>query len=144
MYLRSQPGGELERRLGYGPGRLSRGWWLLFALVKPRPDNFEFGGYTHFSGARIGHPGLGNARPTVEEELQRDFGGPAQVLAAKAAYIARLQTIGHERLAKVLPVAPGADYPVGSGVYQCNIPRPIPCRVTAFIAPGETYLGMYD
>ena len=42
LYLRSQSAGELERRLGYGPGRLSRGWWLLFALERPAPDNFEF------------------------------------------------------------------------------------------------------
>ena len=49
LYLRSQPSGECERGLGYGPGRLSQGWWLLFALERPTPDNFEFGGYTHFS-----------------------------------------------------------------------------------------------
>ena len=65
------------------------------------------------------------------------------MLAAEAAYIARLQITGHERLAKVLPVGPGADYPVGSGIYQCNIPRPLQCAVAAFIAPGETYLGMH-
>ena len=73
LYLRSQPSGECERGLGYGPGRLSQGWWLLFALERPTSDNFEFGGYTHFSGARIGHPSLGNTRPTVEEELQKDL-----------------------------------------------------------------------
>ena len=66
IYLRSQPASEIERRLGYGAGRLARGWWLLFALEKPSPDNFEYGGYTHFSGGRIGHPSLGNARPSVE------------------------------------------------------------------------------
>ena len=65
------------------------------------------------------------------------------MLAAEAAHIARLQITGHERLVKVLPVGPGADYPVGAGIYQCNIPRPIQCAVAAFIAPGETYLGMY-
>ena len=70
-------------------------------------------------------------------------GGPAQVLAAKAAHIARLQITGHERLAKVLPVGPGADYPVGAGIYQRDIQRPIECAVAAFIAPGETHLGMY-
>ena len=42
MYLRSQPSGELERRLGYGPGRLSQGWWLLFALVVAAGSSFEF------------------------------------------------------------------------------------------------------
>ena len=65
------------------------------------------------------------------------------MLAAKAAHIARLQITGHERLAKVLPVGPGADGPLGAGIYQRSIPRPIQCAVDAFIAPGETYLGMH-
>ena len=65
------------------------------------------------------------------------------MLATKAAHIARLQIAGHERRAKVLPVGPSADYPVGVGIYQCNIPRPLQCAVAAFIAPGETYLGMH-
>src|SRR5436190_1691885 len=144
LYLRSQPGDELERRLGYGPGRLSQGWWLLFALERPAPDNFEFGGYTHFSGSRIGDPGLGTGRPHVEQELQRDLGGPAQLLAHKGRHSAGLKIDGPERLAKVLPVARGADYPVGAGIYQCNIPRPITCKVAAFVAPGGLYLGNYD
>ena len=65
------------------------------------------------------------------------------MLAAEAAHIARLQITGPDRLAKVLPVAAGADYPVGAGFDLCNIPRAIKCKVAAFIAPGETYLGMY-
>ena len=129
--------------MGYGPGRLSQGWWLLFALERPTPDNFEFGGYTYFSGSRIGPPGDPN-RPTVEQELLKDEGGPAQLLALTAKLIATLQLSGHERLAKVVPVGPGADYPVGTGIYQCNIPRPISCKVAAFVAPGATYLGMYE
>jgi len=82
-----------------------------------------------------------NLRSQPSGELERRLaerpGGPAQVLAAKAAHIARLQIKGHERLAKVLPVGPGADYPVGAGIYQCNIPRPIQCAVAAFIASGN-------
>ena len=114
------------------------------ALERPTPDNFEFGGYTHFSGSRIGNPGLGTGRPHVEQELQRDLGGPGQLLAHKGRHTAGLQIAGPERLAKVLPVARGADYPVGSGIYQCNIPRPIACKVAAFVAPGGLYLGKYD
>jgi len=143
LYLRSQPSDELERRLGYGPGRLASGWWLLFALEKPLPDNFEFGGYTHFSGSRIGPPGMGGSRPHVEQELARDLGGPAQVRALKVKHIAGLQLSGPERLAKVVPVARGSDYPVGSGIYQCNVPYPIRCKVAAFVGPRETYLGLY-
>jgi hypothetical protein len=61
LYLRSHNAAEVERRLGYGHGRLAPGWWLLFALDRPSPDNFEFGGYTHFSGSRVGNPALGSA-----------------------------------------------------------------------------------
>ena len=143
LYLRSQSAGEIEQRLGFGPGRLSRGWWLVFALEKPLPDNFDFGGYTDFSGGRIGHPRVGGSRPKVEEELEQDLGGPAQVLAARARRIATLQITRADRVAKVAPVAAGSDYPVGSGFPQFNIPHAIKCKVAAFIAPGETYLGMY-
>ncbi len=143
QYLRARRSNELERRLGYGPGRLASGWWLLFALEKPRPQDFEFGGYTHFSGSRIGDPRLGDARPHVEQNLAALLGGTGGVEALKPKLIAQLQLMGHQRLAKVIPVARGADYPVGTGIYQCNIKSPIRCRVAAFVRPGGTYLGDY-
>jgi hypothetical protein len=144
LYLRSQSSNELERRIGYGSGRLAKGWWLLFALEKPSPANFQFGGYTHFSGARIGPPSLGNARPTVEESLKETLGGNAALMAQRTASLAALQLTGPERLAKIIPVAGGADYPVGTGIYQCNVgPGAILCVVAAFIPPGGMYTGMY-
>jgi hypothetical protein len=136
----------LERRIGYGPGRLAEGWWLLFALEKPAKEHFEFGGYTHFSGARIGDPRLGDARVSVESSLTEEFGGEQALIGAKAAHIERLQLFGPDRLAKVIPVAAGAQYPVGSGIYQCNVKPsgPIRCRVAAFVPPGGTYTGDYS
>lgn len=144
IYLRSQPSAELERRIGYGAGRLAQGWWLLFALEKPTAANFQFGGYTHFSGGRIGHPSLGDSRPAVEDSLKATYGGDAALMAQRTASIAALQLAGPDRLAKVIPVARGMDYPAGTGIYQCNIgPEPILCIVAAFVPPGQTYTGMY-
>jgi hypothetical protein len=55
-----------------------------------------------------------------------------------------LELSGANRLAKVIPVARGNDYPVGSGIFQCNIgPDPVLCVVADFIGPGGTYTGMY-
>jgi|SRR5215469_7432091 len=145
LYLRGQSSTELERRLGYGPGRLASGWWLLFALDRPAPGNFEFGGYTYFSGSRIGDPGLGTGRPHVEDDLLQNFGGTAGMAAAKARHIAALELDGANRLAKVIPVAKGTDYPVGAGIYQCNVgPAPIRCKVAAYIPPNGKYLGNYQ
>lgn len=144
LYLRGQSSSELERRLGYGPGRLAQGWWLIFALDKPASTDFEFGGYTHFSGSRIGDPKLGASRDHVETDLAKHLGGSAGVAHAKIGHVAGLELSGPNRLAKVIPVAPGNDYPVGAGIYQCNVTSPVKCKVAAFVPPGGTYLGNYN
>lgn len=143
IFLRGQSSAELERRLGYGAGRLAQGWWLLFALDRPLVSAFEFGGYTHFSGSRIGNPAQAN-RPHVETVLAGQVGGPAGMAAIKDRHVAGLELIGPNRLAKVIPVASGSDYPVGTGIYQCNVTVPIRCKVAAFVGPGETYQGNYS
>lgn len=142
-YLRGQSAEELERRIGYGHGRLASGYWLLFALEKPPPEHFQFGGYTYFSGARIGHPALGDSRSTIDASLKEDFGSDSALQAAKIRHVERLQLFGPDRLAKIIPVAAGQEYPVGSGIYQCNISHPLRCKVAAFVSPGETYQGKY-
>src|SRR5690242_16456649 len=139
VYLRGQSSAELEHRLGYGPGRLADGWWLLFALDRPPSAKFEFGGYTMFSDSRIGDPGLGRARPHVQDELVKDLGGAANVEKAKERHVAALELTGSNRLARVIPVKKGNDYPAGSGIYQCNVTIPIRCKVAAYIPPGGKY-----
>lgn len=142
-FLRGHDGSELENRIGYGSGGLASGYWLLFALEKPDASNFEFGGYTHFSGSRIGDPLLGTQRPTVESRLSSDLGGSSAVLKRKEMHIKGIQLFGPDRLAKIIPVERVHEYPAGSGIYQCNVPRPIRCKVAAFVAPGEIYRGDY-
>ncbi len=143
MYLRSQPSQALEDRLGYNRGTLAKGWWLVFAIDKPDPSNFEFGGYTYFSGGRIGPPSLGDTRTTVETSLASQLG--KNLDGQRRSHVTNFLRIqGHLRLAKVISVTKPTEFPMGTGIYQCNIRDPIRCRVAAFVEPGQIYTGMYE
>jgi hypothetical protein len=53
---------------------------------------------------------------------------------------------GHERLAKLTPAtahSQGEEYAPGKGIFQVKIVKPLPFRVKANIAPGQTWLGDY-
>ncbi len=142
-YLRKQPEAELADRLGYEKGRLSDGWLLLFALAKPLVENFEFGGYTHLSGSRLGPPALGDARMHVEESLSKLLGGATAVSKLKEQRLRELELSGHKRLAKVIPKKGGNVFPAGSGIFQCRMKEPISCKIAAWIPPGGVYDGDY-
>ena len=139
-YLRMQTASELERRLGYTPGRLDAGWWLLWLMQIPSPDDFEFAGYTQMSGG-VPHGHLAPAgRPAIEQSMH--IAG-WDVTARKRKVIAdAFRIAGRERLAKVAPVNPAAGpmpYPPGSGIPQWKIVAPgLPFRVVQFI-PGDSY-----
>src|SRR5215470_17227242 len=51
-FLRGQDARELERRVGYGAGRLKDGFYLLFLNRVPKPDEFELRGYSHLPGGK--------------------------------------------------------------------------------------------
>lgn len=148
LFLRSQPAAELERRLGYRAGRLQQGWWLLFLTRMPRPEEFEFAGYSHLSGGVVQGHLPAPPDPRGAEARLRDGGYDLDGL--KRDTIAGTFTLsGAERLAKVIPVAPQEgepgipDYPPGSGVPQWKLIQPLPWHVAAFVGPGEEYRGMY-
>ncbi|MBC8129737.1 MAG: hypothetical protein H7Y08_05390 [Rhizobiaceae bacterium] len=143
LYLRSQAGEEIERRLGYRKGRLSSGWWLLFLQQMPAPDQFEYRGYSQMSGGRAqGH--VRSDTPTAEESLLRSG---VKVFSLKSRTLKETFFLsGPGRLAKVVPVAEAfgeLDYPPGSGIPQFELTAPLPFRVVAHVGPGETYLGDY-
>jgi len=125
MYLRSQPGAELERRLGFAPGRLSRGWWLLFLEDMPTAADFEFRGYTQMPG---GIP-MGHVNPTglnAEQRLRQDGYDVSRLKAMRI--VDTLRIAGPERLAKVIPIDPPGGpssmpipYPPGSGFPQWEL-----------------------
>ncbi|MEA2838601.1 MAG: hypothetical protein QOD89_3151 [Bradyrhizobium sp.] len=142
-FLRRQPASELERRLGYAPGRLAKGWWLLFLEQMPTPDDFEFMGYSYMSGGvSQGHVRPG---PTAEQELKA---GKYDVFGLKRRTI--LQTFrlaGPDRLAKVVPIggeSGSMPYPPGSGFPQWKLIQPLPFRVWGSVGPGQVYSGDYS
>lgn len=143
LFLRQQPSHEIERRLGYAPGRLATGWWLLFLQQLPAPPDFEYMGYSYFSGGVAqGHLQPG---PTMEQEL-RAAGN--YLLKLKRRTIAEtFRLFGPDRLAKVIPVAAQAGtmpYPPGSGVPQWKLIRDLNFKVVGKIAAGQVYSGDYS
>jgi hypothetical protein len=131
-FLRRQPASELERRLGYAPGRLAKGWWLLFLEQMPTPDDFEFMGYSYMSGGvSQGHVRPG---PTAEQEL-------------KAGKYDVFRLAGPDRLAKVVPIggeSGSMPYPPGSGFPQWKLIQPLPFGVWGSVGPGQVYSGDYS
>ncbi len=121
---------EMEAILGYRPGRLDPGAWLLALNRLPANDEFKFAGYTHWPG---GKPTSG-ARPALafdEEKVKNQIRSEKWRLS------------GPDRLVKVIPVTPHSDietYPVGRGAEQWILTREIPATVIASLQPGDVYL----
>ncbi len=104
-------GSELERRIGYAPGRLRHGWYLLLMLERPPSETeFDFAGYSHFSGGVVkGHSKLpGDRGPSVEDSMRND-GIDMQV--AKRSVARNFTVQGPERLAKIVPAEKDLDDP---------------------------------
>ncbi len=146
-FIRGQSPAELERRIGFRPGRLSQGWYLFFMTRLPRPDDYEMHGYTHFSGGMVqGHLKHTTPPPVQEQLLIKEQGwSAADVRRFKERQIATQFSIsGHQRLAKVIPVIDHSaieTYPPGSGIPQWKGLNPLPFKVKAALGPGQPYLG---
>lgn len=100
-------GSELERRLGFEPGSLALGWYVLLMIGRPPvPSEFRFGGYTHFSDGHIrGHKSPKG--PHVEDSLQSES---IDVLRSKQISAANFTIQGPQRLTKVVPVLKPKGY----------------------------------
>lgn len=122
-------GVELERRVGYQPGRLRYGWYVLAMKERvPTENEFLFGGYTHFSGGRIqGHEKNAAQRgPHVEDNLRSmriDIG------RLKRQQVQTFGLDGPERLVKIVPALrdlDGLEPAIQSGKYWHPDPSPVP------------------
>ncbi|WP_284620160.1 hypothetical protein [Aquabacterium humicola] len=107
---------ELERRIGFAPGRLTAGWYVLFMVDRPpTAREFELGGYTHFSGSRQrGH--TASPGESAEEWLHAHA---IDILRQREKVAANFTVTGPERLTKIVPVT-------RTGVYWHPQPNPIP------------------
>ncbi len=133
---------ELEKILGYGAGRLQEGYTLLLLADTIGPNDFELRGMTTFpDGVPRGQPL--NARLNTEAMVR---GSLSQVAADRGRFDALkaqqareiFVTSGPKRIAKVMPVRGGAEYPPGSGIPQWRIgPNKKNFIIGAHVGRGE-------
>jgi len=125
---------DLERSLGFGPGRLARGWAVLLLKQTLKPDDFKFSGLTLRSGGRYGLPAhtsaADQARPSVHDGVLADR-GPAGYAELQRITLASVTPKGPSRLVKVLPTTPHSgtmppdeQYPMGAGGLQWTLIKP--------------------
>ena len=131
-------GPQIEQLLGYRAGRLGQGWVLLFLTSLPKPDDFEFRGYSHMSGGVAeGHKDATKDKRTAEQKL-KDAGIELEKL--KRRIMDDVFSInGARRLVKILPTRLPfglKDYPPGDGVPQWELTTKLPFKVGAVIPPG--------
>ena len=128
---------ELEGILGYNPGALRDGYWFARLTDTIRAGEFEFRGYTQFSG---GVPK--GATETTHDSLRRSLSShPTDQQTWKrlvAEAVERLGRGGVDRVAKVIPKSRPDAYPPGKGVVQYEILRTSPKSflVEAEVGPG--------
>lgn len=136
-WIGPRPAEEVERNLGFGPGRLSRGYWVILLKQALKPIDFEFDGNTLRSGGRFGLPATtataDSARMRVHDDIRNRL-GQAGYLALQERALQLIQRTGPERIAKVIPVAPhdsnmapSDQYPMGGGGLQWAIKKDRPC-----------------
>lgn len=127
-----RPAESIERAIGYAPGRLSAGYWLLLLKAPLVGADFELAGTTLRSGGKVGLPGSTPAeessRKTVQKQIE-DERGRDGYLDLKAWALANGGAItGPNRLAKIIAVTgddphvmPNIQYPMGGGGLQWNL-----------------------
>lgn len=134
IWIGARSPAAVEQSLGYGVGRLSRGYWIALLKEPLAPHEFEFDGTTLRSGGRLGLP-LANqaadaARLRVHDQAMQQYGAGGYQQLQQAA-LRSVQLTGDQRIAKVVPVsghdpalAPDLQYPPGAGGLQWNIKKP--------------------
>jgi hypothetical protein len=132
-----RPAADIERNLGYGPGRLGAGFWVLLLKQQLKPTDFDFDGTTLRSGGRLGLPGATGAsdaaRMRVHDQIMRERGA-AGYAELQQRVLRGIRLRGPDRIAKVIPVtphdsamSPADQYPMGGGGLQWTIKRDHPC-----------------
>ena len=142
-WIGPRTGPDIEERLGYGPGRLSKGYWILLLKQRLKPADFTFEGTTLNSGGRRGLPGRDPisdaARIRIHDVMQAEYGSAGYV-AMQVGQLKKIAYSGTMRIAKVLPearhdgtLAPADQYPMGGGALQWNIVCQVDFLVACFV-----------
>ncbi|WP_420100671.1 hypothetical protein [Bosea sp. (in: a-proteobacteria)] len=144
-WIGPRPAAAIERNLGYAPGRLAQGYWVILLKQILTADDFEFDGTTLRSGGRIGVPAQSETedakRARIHDEVLREY-GPAGYRELQMRALASVKLHGQDRIAKVVPVtlhesglAPAEQYPMGGGGLQWNIKKPCRFLIAMHVSP---------
>ena len=129
----------VEEMLGYGAGRLARGYWICLLSGRLTPGDFELGGNTLRSGGKLGLPQQSreadDRRVRVHKQILEEYGAAGYVALQNSA-LRDITATGPHRIAKVVPVqrhsddsTPADQYPMGGGALQWTL-----------LAPGKLFL----
>jgi hypothetical protein len=127
-----RPAGDVERNLGFAPGRLSAGYSLLLLKQAPGIDDFIFGGTTLRSGGKLGLPGKSvaedDARRSVDAQMREEYGASGYLALKKTVLATSGSVSGARRLVKIIPVtrhdptlSSNDQYPMGGGHLQWKL-----------------------
>lgn len=136
-WIGPRPPAAVEANLGYGPGRLANGYWVILLKHVLKPADFELEGTTLRSGGKYGLPGqtaaADSARMRVHDDILRRR-GQAGYMEMQEHVLRTTRITGPARIAKVIPVsphdsamAPADQYPMGGGGLQWTIKKDRPC-----------------
>ncbi len=127
--IQGQSLAEIETRLGFHKGRLSKGAYFLVAEELPKNEGFLFAGYTQVADHRTA-----NVYGNINNDSDPYYDGRKSRIAQSWSLS------GTDRLVKVIPVtehdenmSPDQQYVPGSGIPQWKLTRAIQFRVEAFV-----------
>lgn len=123
-YINGRPLGELERILGYGKGSLAQGADVYALARLPDPNEFELRGYTAWPQGGV--PGMQRAGGSFDMNKLK-------MMVRQEAW----SLTGGNRPVKVVPKTGGNSYPVGLGVPQWELVKPVPAYFLKTLNPGE-------
>lgn len=145
---------NVEKSLGYGPGRLSAGYCVALLSKPLEPQDFEFEGTTMRSGGKLGlpsnDPATEHARRRVHQEVMGEYGEDHYETMQKSA-LRGIPAKGPDRIAKVVPMEPHNEamgtadqYPVGAGGLQWTLKKPGKDFLIALFVDSNGYAQSTD
>ena len=134
---------NVERMLGYGTGRLAKGYYIALLKQRLTEDDFQFGGIALRSDGRVGLPAASwpedKLRLRVHDEIMSERGEHGYRMLQKRALTGIGET-GEDRLAKILPtilhtegLPPNVQYPMGGGALQWRLTKERQFLIAAYV-----------
>lgn len=133
---------EIEKTLGYGPGQLAGGYYLLLLRSEVEQEDFEFRGITLFVN------GIPAGQSKATEQLIRDglskHPSDRHTFSRLKSEAARDMSTGKgaDRICKVVRKVPTNDYVPGEYAPQWTLTKTLEFVVVAEVRPGQVVIRL--